>query len=198
MSENKRHTKEENMDIIMNTTLRLINEKGYNNISTNEIAKEAYINISLLYRYFEGKPGIMKEITKQRYAEFLEEQQLNKITREKLPIELKRILKIYIKQHKNNVSLVKAMEMAFLENPSIFKDLDYVRTELKLVPLISDILIRAGYPEKEKVKELAALFLYSIDAIVHHHVIYGDIVDDDDKLVEFLSEIILKYVGIKE
>ena len=186
------------MKKIIDTTIRLINEKGYSSISTNEIAREAKINISLLYRYFEGKPGIIKEIMRRGYTELFDKMELNALTQEKLPQFLKLFLSKYIKQHKKNRSLIIAIEMALLTNTELFQDFEYIRSELKLIPIISRVLTQLGYPEKENIDEISKLFLYTIDSIVHKHIIHGNIVAKDEDLVDFMAELILKFIDIKD
>ena len=186
------------MKKIIDTTIKLINEKGYNSISTNEIAREANINISLLYRYFEGKPGIIKEIISRGYAEFFEKANLDALTKENLPQFLKLFLSRYLEQHRKNRSLIVAMEMALLSNTELFKDFEYIRSELKLIPIISRILTQLGYPEKENIDQISKLFLYSIDSLVHKHIVYGKIVEKDEDLVDFMVELIRKFIDVKD
>lgn len=182
---------------IIKTTKKMIEEYGYNNLNVNRIAEEAGVAIGTLYWHFKkGKPSILKEMMKKSYSSFLDDSLMNKITRDNFPVVLREILEIYLKQHKRNVPLIKAMEMALLENPEIFQDIEFVKTELRLIPLISKMILKAKKMRKNQADDLAALFLKSIDAIVHQHVIYGDIVEDDDLLIKFLTNVILRYLKI--
>jgi len=180
---------------IIDTTIRMIQEKGYNDISTNHIAKEAGVSIGTLYYHFEnGKPDIMKEIVKLGYAEFLDDINLKSLTLNTLPKFLKSFLKRYLEQHQQNKSLVIATETAFVSNRKLFQDYEYIQSELKLVPLISNLLKQLGYPEKENLKEKSKFLLYVIDSIIHRHVIYGEYSIKDEILVHNLAEMIFKFI----
>ncbi len=173
----------------------MIQEKGYNNISTNHIAKEASISIGTLYYHFEnGKPDIIKEIIKQGYAEFLEEINLKSLTIDNLPDFLKSFLSQYLEQHKQNKLLIIALESAFLSNRKLFQDYEYIQNELKLVPLISNVLKQLGYPDKENLNMISKFLLYSIDSIIHRHVISEDNLITDKDLINYLADMILKFI----
>ena len=57
--------------LIKKTALGLFSEKGYANVSTNEIAKEANISIGSLYRYFPNKKEIYNELVDDLYSDVL-------------------------------------------------------------------------------------------------------------------------------
>ncbi len=192
---NSRNVKKE----IIETTIRMIQEKGYNNISTNHIAKETEVSIGTLYYHFEnGKPDIIKEIVKQGYTEFLDEIYIKRLTVDKFPDFLETFLNRYLEQHKQNKLLIIALETAFLSNRTLFQDYEYIQNELKLVPLISNLLKQLGYPDKENLKQVSKFLLYLIDSIIHHHVIYGESLLKDEELISNLSRMILKFVESKE
>jgi AcrR family transcriptional regulator len=180
---------------IIDTTIQMIQEKGYNNISTNHIAKKAAVSIGTLYYHFEnGKPDIIKEIVKQGYAEFLDEINLKNLTLDKLPDFLNIFLKQYLEQHKQNKLLIIALESAFLSNRKLFLDFEYIQNELKLIPLISKVLKQIGYPEKKDLNIISKFLLYSIDSIIHRYVISEDNSISDHDLIDFLTEMIFKFL----
>ena len=186
-------------DRIIETSIQMIQEKDYNKITTNYIAKKAGVSIGTLYYHFEnGKPDIIKEIVRQGYAEFLDEINLSNLTIEKFPDFLKAFLKRYLEQHKENKSLLIAIELAFLSNRKVFQDFEYIQNELKLVPLISNVLKRLGYPDKEDLNEISKFLLYSIDSIIHRHVICEDLLINDDELLKNLSEMLLRFIKFSD
>ena len=182
-------------DRIIETSIQMIQERNYNKITTNHIAKKAGVSIGTLYYHFEnGKPDIIKEIVKQGYAEFLDEVNLSNLTIEKLPSFLRAFLRRYLEQHQENKSLLIAIEMALLSNKKVFQDFEYIRSELKLVPLISSVLKQLGYPDKEDLNGISKFLLYSIDSIIHRHVICEDLLINDEELVNNLSEMVLRFI----
>jgi TetR/AcrR family transcriptional regulator len=184
-------------DKIINTTIDMIQTKGYNNISTNHIAEQAGISIGTLYYHFKnGKPDIVKELLIRGYAEFLDEVKLEYVNQDNFPQFLKEFLERYIRQHKKNKSLIVAIEMALLTNKSLFRDLEYIQTELKLIPIISKVLLQVGYSYEKDIENVSKMLLRSIDTIIHRHVIYEDFVKNDEELVEFLRIFIIRFLGL--
>ncbi len=182
-------------DRIIQISIQMIQEKDYNKITTNHIARKAGVSIGTLYYHFEnGKPDIIKEIVRRGYAEFLDEINLSNLTIETLPDFLKAFLKRYLEQHKENKSLLVAIEMAYLSNRKVFQDFEYIQNELKLVPLISRVLKQLGYPDKEDLEGISKFLLYSIDSIIHRHVICEDLLIKDEELVKTLSEMIFRFI----
>jgi AcrR family transcriptional regulator len=180
---------------IIETSIRMIKEKDYNKITTNHIAKKTGVSIGTLYYHFKnGKPDIVKEIVRQGYAEFLDEVILSSLTMEKLPEFLNSFLKRYLEQHKENKSLLVAIEIASLSNRKAFQDFEYIQSELNLVPLISSILKQLGYSDREDLNGISKFLLYSIDSIIHRHVICENLVIKDEELVKHLAEMVLRFI----
>lgn len=189
---NKKKAKEK----IIETTIQMIEKKGYNKISTNHIAEQAEVSIGTLYYHFEnGKPDIIKEIIKGGYAEFLDESNLRSLATDTLPHFLQRFLGKYLEQHKKHKTLLIALESAFLSNKQIFQDFEYIKSELKLVPIVSSVLKQFGYLDKESLEETSKFLLYLVDSIIHHQVIYGEYVLKDEELVTNLTNMILKFLS---
>ncbi|MBN2536490.1 MAG: TetR/AcrR family transcriptional regulator [Spirochaetales bacterium] len=68
MEEEKGNIKER----ILAITARLFAEKGYDGISTDEIAREAKINKSMIYYYFSSKEGLLISLIQQNINIFEE------------------------------------------------------------------------------------------------------------------------------
>jgi len=182
-------------DKIIDTSIRMIEQQDYNKITTNHIAKKAGVSIGTLYYHFEkGKPDIIKEIVRRGYAEFLDETNLKNLTLKQLPAFLNSFLAKYLEQHRQNESFLIAAEAAFLSNRKLFKDFEYIQNELKLVPLISNVLKQLGYPQKENLDEVSKFLLFLIDSITHRHIIYEGIFFNDKDLIHFLTEFILAFI----
>ena len=103
----------------------------------------------------------------------------------------------YIEQHRENKALLKAIEMAFLSNRKVFQDFEYIQSELKLIPLISNLLEQLGYPDKEDLNGISKFLLYSIDSVIHRHVISEDHLITDEELEKYLSEMVLRFIKFR-
>jgi AcrR family transcriptional regulator len=183
---------------IIKTTISMIERNGYNNITTNHIAKQAKVSIGTLYYHFKnGKPDIIKEIINRGYNEFLNESNLNSLTADNLPLFLKSFLSKYLEQHREHESLIIALETAFISNRKIFQDFEYIRSELKLVPLISNLLKQLGYPNKGNLDEISKFILYLIDSIIHHQIIHGEYLLKNEELINNLTNLLLKFLNYK-
>lgn len=62
---------QEKKEKIKNVAIKLFSEKGYHNVSTNEIAKSASISIGTLYNYFSDKKAIYDELVGDLYTQIL-------------------------------------------------------------------------------------------------------------------------------
>ena len=54
--------KEGKIKLIIETFVRLINQKSYTNVSTNLVAKEAGLSIGTVYNYFKRKSAYYTEV----------------------------------------------------------------------------------------------------------------------------------------
>ncbi len=62
---------QEKKEKIKKVAIKLFSEKGYHNVSTNEIAKNASISIGTLYNYFSDKKAIYDELVGDLYTQIL-------------------------------------------------------------------------------------------------------------------------------
>ncbi|TFF97959.1 MAG: TetR/AcrR family transcriptional regulator [Promethearchaeota archaeon] len=181
---------------IIETTRKMIEEEGYNNLNVNKIAKEAGVAIGTLYWHFKrGKPSILKEIVRKGYTDFLDDSILENINKDSFSKFIREFINKYIKQHQENRRLIIAVEYALLENQTLFEDVDYIRDELKLIDTVSKVIKKIDGDNKKDIYSLSKFIIYSLDCIVHRQVIYGDIVEDIDDLTDYLLEFVLKFIN---
>lgn len=182
-------------DKIIETSIEMIEKEGYNNITTNHIAKKAGVSIGTLYYHFEnGKIDIIKEIIRRDYMNFIENPKLKNLKIENLLEFLKLFLAQYLKDHRKQESFILAFESAFLSNRQVFKDYLYIQDDLNFVPFISNLLNQLGYTKKKNLDQISSFLLFAIDSIVHRHIIYGKEMFEDKEIVEYLSEMIFKFI----
>ena len=181
---------------IVEITRKMIEEKGYSKTTTNAIANKAEVNISLLYRYFpNGKPDILKRVVNtffERIKVFKLEDVKIKLGQEKE--YLKMFLKNLILNHRENSHIVMAMAEAYLSNKEVFKDINEAfKGDEFFFNLISKILFELGYTKKNLPK-VSKMIHHIIDSLIHRQVFYDNMLGTDDELIEFLVDLILKYV----
>ena len=60
----------ENKNKIIDVALKLINEKGFDNVSVSEITKEAGVSKGAFYIHFESKEDLLEKQMRMFYDEF--------------------------------------------------------------------------------------------------------------------------------
>ena len=199
----KRGNKELSIKKIVKATEEVIEQKGYIDSKIKDISKKADVSIGLIYKYFpKGKPEIVIEVMKRspifRGISTISEDRMNQMLT--LPPEafvkaVQRVFMAIIKTHRKQAKFGPAVERAMQSNKELYAELyELSNNNMDLIPVISRILQKFNYPE-EKLKKRSELFLHTVDSLIHRHAFYGEIVDTDEELAEYLTELFLKFVG---
>lgn len=125
---------------VLNATLALISEQGFNGTTMSQIAKSANSSVGTIYHYFAGKEELLNELfidVKKRQADFINQNCLNKI---KIPDAFKDFCLSIIR-----FSIDHPIEVSFLEQ---YENSPLITTETKneckfLENIINNLLIRA-------------------------------------------------------
>jgi len=199
----KRGNKELSIKKIIKATEEVIEKKGYINSKIKDISKKADVSIGLIYKYFpKGKPEIVIEVMKRnpifRGIRTISEERMNQMLT--LPSEafvkaVQRVFIAIIKTHRKQAKFGPAVERAMQSSKELYAELyELSNNNIDLIPVISRILKKFNYP-KEKVEQRSQLFLHTVDSLIHRHTFYGEIIDTDEELAEYLTELFLKLVG---
>ena len=190
----KRKTKEENMEIIKRVTFKLLKEKGYVNLSVNEIADVSGINISQVYSYFpHGKPDILIAIGSDIFKSGAPKPSFTNLKKpRKFLIGLTKFL---IETHRANKLILQVMKVVFLSYPKLLqKDKDLFLIGLSEFKYFEDFIEKLGVYDPDKRKEIAKLVFHLVDSMIHRHVLEVAIAKTDDALAQSLSDIIMEYL----
>lgn len=192
--------KQEKIDLIYQTFFDLILKKGYHKTSTNHVAKSANISIGTIYKYFpKGKEDIIRKYFEESMETILDRDDLFNIDNYNIGDFLNNfILKLY-KNHEEKKGYNLAFRSAIQSDKTLldahkekififFKDtaqkLRLKNENFKQIP-------------EEKLIEVF-LFIYNlINAILFQHISVMKLFDTSDKLVEYLSGVVifsLKYL----
>ena len=209
----KRGNKELSIKKIIKATEELIEQKGYLDVKIRDIAEKSGVSIGLIYKHFaeyddnknliyEPKPKIIIEIMKRnpifRGISSINEDRLNQILN--LPSEafvkaVRRVFLAIIETHRKQAIFGPAVESAMQSSKELYAELyELSNSNMDLIPVISRILKKFNYPE-EKLKQRSELFIQTVDSLIHRHTFYGEIVDTDEELADYLTELFLKLVG---
>ncbi|MFX1340458.1 MAG: TetR/AcrR family transcriptional regulator [Promethearchaeota archaeon] len=193
--------KEEKIKIIYDTFITLLKEKGYNNLSTNNIAEIAPISLGTIYRYFpEGKAAIAK-----KYFEYIKDKIINEefflqAKNKNLPDLFKSIISRHLLVYRENINAFLAYEQAMLANKELFKNykisvLDFAEKTVK--SLRKEHILFRSIPEKQFYKGF--IFSYNfIEAITRRHLVIFPMFETDEELISFLMKTILSTIKIKQ
>ena len=199
----KRGNKELSIKKIVKATEEVIEKKGYRDSKIKDISEKADVSIGLIYKYFpKGKPEIVIEVMKRspifRGISAISEDRMNQML--SLPPEafvkaVRRVFIAIIETHRKQAKFGPAVERAMQASKELYAELyELSNNNMDLIPVISRILNKFNYPE-EKLEQRSELFIHTVDSLIHRHTFYGEIVDTDEELAEYLTELFLKFVG---
>ena len=183
----------EKKELIKNTALLLFSEKGYANVSTNEIAKTADVSIGSLYNYYPNKKAIYDELVKDLYSNILEQ-----IIPEDLlqfsPFEIiKKYIKFVLDSHSYLTSFQKKITALSYQSDD-FRELE------KPYRIFATNKIRSlleFYRPNLKIKDLstASFIIHTIvESIVHELAFYPDEIQNKEKVINEFAEMLYNYL----
>ena len=191
--------KQEKINQIYDTFFKLILKQGYHKTSTNHVAKSAKISIGTIYKYFpKGKEDIIRKYFVESMETFLDSQNLSNINEENIRDFLNHFVLDLFKNHEENKGYNLAFRSAIQSDKilhdahkekifNIFKD--------KVQKLRKTNVNFKQLPEESLIEVF--IFIYNlVNAILYHHLSVMELFDTDDKLVEYLSNLVvfsLKY-----
>ena len=186
--------KQEKINLIYDTFFKLILKKGYHKISTNHIAKSAKISIGTIYRYFpKGKEDIIRKYFEESMENFLDSQDLSIVNDENIRDFLNRFVLDLYKNHEEN----KGYNLAFRSAIQSDKKLHNSHKE-KVFIFFKDTaqkLRKTNKNFKQIPKDRLVetfIFIYNlINAILYHHLCIMELFDTEDKIVEYLSNLVI-------
>lgn len=169
---------------ILSSAMRLICEKGFFQMTTNEIAKAAGISIGSLYSYFSDKDTILAELLERHHNHFMTVfQTLNtemnrRLYTENLQEWLRRLVKKLIDLHLCVKDFNKALEELYYAKKDVAAVLDLHREEIRKVVL--ELLGRNQDRVKADDLEAASVVIVDfIDALVDRIVFKSTPVEEE-------------------
>ncbi|MCG3222861.1 MAG: TetR/AcrR family transcriptional regulator [Candidatus Heimdallarchaeota archaeon] len=187
-----RRNKQEKIDLIVRTFLKLVEELGYSNVSTNMVASKADISIGTIYRYFpEGKAAILKEGFNDTIGEFMELADILKIIAENDYDLIKKFVSKYLKGHQDYLHLHEAYEQASLSNKEIFHSFqDNIKEYAqKYINLIKEKDSSLKHISTEKIVAAIVLIINVIESLIHHHLFHEPLFENDEDLIIYLTKL---------
>ena len=189
-----RRDKNKKIDKILETFKKLVNENGYEKLSTRHIAKVAGISVGIIYHYFPtGKPsiamGYLERLTQSLFNPTLFLTAQNDETRKNLYADF---IRGHIESHRKNLEIHRALDQAILGNEEVRKhNADIIQLNLKSS---AEELIKKGLYQNIPSPDVIKRFLVNfklIEAVIHRHILVEPFFESDEELTDFLSKILL-------
>jgi AcrR family transcriptional regulator len=192
--------KQEKIDLIYKTFFDLILKRGYHKTSTNHIAKSAKISIGTIYKYFtKGKEDIIRKYFEESMEIMLDREDLININDDNVRDFLTHFILDLFKNHQENHGYNLAFRSAIQSDKSLheahrIKIYDiFKKTAQKLRKVNKNF---RQFPEERLIETF--VFIYNlINSILYHHLSVMELFATNDKLVEYLIDLVafsLKYL----
>lgn len=180
---------------IIEVGFKLMCNKGYHNINTIDIAKEANVSTGIIYQYFNDKRDIFIEGVKD-YADNIMFPMINimdnyVIDKSNLKELLSKMIDSFIKTHTmKKEAHEELMAMSYLDKDikNIFKT-----RELTMTDKISNILINSGFNSKN-MEEKVHIIIGIIDNYCHEVVYHKHEKLDYNAMKEEILKIIINVI----
>ncbi len=160
--------KEKKLESMYKAFTELVNEKGYEDLTTRQVAKKADVSIGTVYYYFpDGKASIAAGLYERVLAEQLEGMTLD------LRTQISRSLAL----HKEYKELYRAFDQAIYARKDIFHGIKHQRDsgmqdEIEDADIqMRDVLLMNGM----------------VDALIHRHLFIEPMFDTDDEFIDYLT-----------
>jgi len=160
--------KEQKLNAIYTAFTDLVNDIGYEKLTTRLVAKHAEVSIGTVYYYFpDGKASIAAGLYEKNLSAQLENMHLD------LRTQISRSLAL----HKEHKELYRAFDQAIYARKDIFLGL----------------LNRRDSGMKEEISggdislDVVLLMNGTVDALIHRHLFIEPMFDSDEELVDYLT-----------
>lgn len=189
-----RRNPNEKIKRIKDVFVRLVETNGYDNVTTNHIAKEAGLSIGTVYKYFKGgKSEILKAVFDEEIDSFMDEEDFPKFLQMIAKIDpegIRQFVTKYYEGHKEYYVYHMAYDHAIATDKELFKTF---QNEIKYT-------IRDVIPYAKKLPELAnvddevifqTIFIATntVESLVHQQLFYAPFFDEDEEFIDYLAKL---------
>lgn len=189
--------KEAKIASILDATLRLIEEKGYEGVTSRDIAQEAGVSNGLVFRYFPGgKPGIVKALSLRFASDTLKLYRYDEADFDDFPGFLRTVLCRVISYNQEHYQILAAITIVLLADKKItLSSEDEINFDL--APLVDFYGQFKGIDTSrlENPGEFVTQWLEILNAVIIHHMAYLSAFGTDEKLIDALVNLSLRLWG---
>lgn len=188
-TENKKKTITKIVDIVY----KLIQEKGYDNISIRDIKNQAKLSIGAIYHHFpRGKVDILNRIIIRNRDKIINIDLFNDINESELEKSINKIMLNFIEFHRENIQFHLAFQQELLSNKEILHSFKLIIKEglIKLTKKVKHLKLFKNIPERD-LKEKFFLLYNVIESIILRHILIVPLFETDDILGAYLMNLVL-------
>ncbi len=184
---------QEKKEKIKNVAIKLFSEKGYHNVSTNEIAKNASISIGTLYNYFSDKKAIYDELVGDLYTQILSQISPEVLSPSDSPIVLiERYVNLIMEGHTYMTNFQREITALSYQNAEFRKLEDNYRA----IATEKILLLLQNYENYLRITNLdtVSFILQTCIEAVIHEVQFYEIPYDKAAIIKELIQMLSRYL----
>ncbi len=188
-TENKKKSITKIVDIVY----KLIQEKGYDDISIRDIKNHAKLSIGAIYHHFpRGKVDILNRIIIRNRDKIINIDLFNDINESELEKSINKIMLNFIEFHRENIQFHLAFQQELLSNKEILHSFKLIIKEglIKLTKKVKHLKLFKNIPERD-LKEKFFLLYNVIESIILRHILIVPLFETDDILGAYLMNLVL-------
>jgi AcrR family transcriptional regulator len=195
--------KEAKITRIIDAMMSLIEIKGYDSVTSRDIAKEAGVSNGLVFKYFpDGKPAILKELGIRCRRDTFSLHMPDKVDFDDFPGYLRPALIAYIAHERKYIHLYWALTAALQSDKKLYSSFEELSRNDHDAMLSFFVQFKNTNIDRVPDQgEFIAQWMFVIDATIDHHLLYPIAFPTDEKLVDMLVDLSLKlweYEGLKK
>lgn len=183
--------KEEKIRLIFQTFARLVNENGYDKLSTRHIAEVANISVGTIYHYFPGgkhaiASGFIDHITHQIF----DPEMFRNLEEKNLRDLFGNYIQKHLKVHRENLEIHRAIDQATLANREVFQhNQEAVMANMRrVVKELKHLTIYRNITESLLLDNFL-LFFNLLEAVIHRHLFVIPLFETDEELASYLVDV---------
>lgn len=166
----------DNKQKILSIALKLFAKKGYDAVSTLEIAQTAGITKPTMYYYFGSKEGLLSEVLSTQYTRFLSDLEAATSLPEDIALTFFRLMRVYFDYalQNRNFILFKSGFYRVGEDTAYIYAKPYIEKESAIIENVFNVAANHAGNIKGKEKTCTISFIGTASATINVYLHTGD------------------------
>lgn len=183
----------EKKENIKKTALMLFSDKGYHNVSTNEIAAVSGISIGTVYNYFTDKQAIYAELVDDFYSHIIGQLTPELFSSVNSPMELlEKYIAIVLEGHTYMTAFQKEIASLSYQNTE-FRELENKYRVFVTKKIMSLMQSFSEYLRITDFESASFMLMTTIESVIHE-ILFFDVPYDKDLILKDLTVMLSRYL----